>query len=316
MMPAQGKLSSHAAKGKPPVQANLGLRVDVDTLSGTRQGVPTLCRLFRRHGIRASFFFSVGPDNMGRHVWRLLRPVFLVKMMRSRAASLYGWDILLRGTFWPGPDIGIRAGAMIRAAADDGHEIGLHAWDHHAWQARIEGMDAAAIGRVLRRGFERLTTITGNPPVCSAVPAWRCTPAALTEKLAFPFSYNSDCRGRSIFYPVVDGHHLPQPQIPVTLPTYDEVIGRDGITNANYNDHLLDLIQPGRLNVLTIHAEVEGGACEGMFAAFLNSALAREIRPVPLGVLLDTADIGVGEMIRGTLAGREGWLSRQREENR
>ena len=290
--------------------------MDVDTLNGTRHGVPTLCRLFRRHAIRASFFFSVGPDNMGRHVWRLLRPAFLIKMLRSRAASLYGWDILLRGTFWPGPDIGIQAGEMIRAAADDGHEIGLHAWDHHAWQAGIADMKAAAIGRVLRRGFDRLTTIAGRPPVCSAVPAWRCTPAVLTQKLDFPFTYNSDCRGRRIFYPVADGRHLPQPQVPVTLPTYDEVIGRDGITDGNYNDHLLGLIRPGRLNVLTIHAEVEGGICSDMFAAFIDGVLARGIRPVPLGSLLDAADIGPSEMIRGTIAGREGWLSCQREENK
>jgi undecaprenyl phosphate-alpha-L-ara4FN deformylase len=293
----------------------IGLRVDVDTLRGTRLGVPGLCRLFDRRGIRASFFFSVGPDNMGRHVRRLLRPAFLVKMLRSRAASLYGWDILLRGTFFPGPVIGEQAGEHIRMAADAGHEIGLHAWDHHQWQARIDRMAPREIGRVMRQGVNRLAGLIGRPPSCSAVPGWRCTDAVLLEKSRLPFEYNSDCRGESIFYPVAGGRTLAQPQIPVTLPTYDEVVGRYGISDFNYNDYLFSRLRPGRLNVLTIHAEVEGIVRRPLFESFLERGRSLGITFVPLGRLLGRPSaIGTAAVVAKDFPGREGWISCQAKE--
>ncbi|MDA3834125.1 MAG: 4-deoxy-4-formamido-L-arabinose-phosphoundecaprenol deformylase [Spirochaetales bacterium] len=290
----------------------LGLRIDIDTYRGTRLGVPTLCEMLKKHGVTGSFFFSVGPDNMGRHLWRLLKPAFLLKMLRSNAAGLYGWDILLRGTFFSGPLIGKKCTKEIKRTANEGHEIGLHAWDHHAWQAKIDRMSDDDLYRHLSRGFEALKNICGTPPTCSAAPGWKANETMLFQKELFPFRYNSDCRGTSAFVPVVDGQRLTQPQIPVTLPTYDEIIGQNGITNGTFNDHVLSMIKPNQLNVLTIHAEVEGIVCRDLFDDFLSQAAQRGIEVVPCGSLVDTGmELPSDTIVPHVQPGREGWIAFQ-----
>ncbi|MBN2163862.1 MAG: 4-deoxy-4-formamido-L-arabinose-phosphoundecaprenol deformylase [Pontiellaceae bacterium] len=292
--------------------SKLGLRIDVDTYRGTRLGVPALCDTLKKHDVKGTFFFSVGPDNMGRHLWRLLKPDFFIKMLRSNAASLYGWDILLRGTFFPGPIIGKKCAEEIRRAGNEGHEIGLHAWDHHAWQAKIDRLDGEALHRHIDQGFQLLREICGKDPVCSAAPGWKANEETLLQKEHFPFAYNSDCRGDSIFMPSIGGKILTKPQIPVTLPTYDEAIGRDGITNENYNEHILSLIRPDRLNVLTIHAEVEGIVCNTMFDDFLAKAAEQNIEIVPCGQLIEPSlPVPEGKVIQREIPGREGWLAHQ-----
>ncbi|MBU0965241.1 MAG: 4-deoxy-4-formamido-L-arabinose-phosphoundecaprenol deformylase [Proteobacteria bacterium] len=289
-----------------------GLRIDVDTLRGTKIGVPGLLSTLERHGIKATFFFSVGPDNMGRHLWRLLRPTFLLKMLRSKAASLYGWDILFKGTLWPGPLIGRNAAAEIRQAAAAGHEIGLHAWDHHRWQTKIADLSQQEVQQDIKLGMHLLAEIIERPVDCSAAPAWRITTAALKARASLPGRYHSDCRGHSIFYPLTDGGPLSQPQIPATLPTYDELIGKNGIDAKNYNNHLLSLFRPDKLNVLTIHAEAEGGACRAMFADFLDKAQEQNIDFHPLGDLLGSCPkIAEDKIITSNINGREGWISCQ-----
>jgi undecaprenyl phosphate-alpha-L-ara4FN deformylase len=290
---------------------HVGLRIDVDTLRGTSTGVPNLIDLLARYHIRASFFFSMGPDNMGRHLWRLMRPTFLVKMLRTGAVRLYGWDILLRGTICPGPMIGKRCPGSIRKAAEAGHEVGLHAWDHHYWQTRVDRINQPALTRQMRQGYDSLSDILERPPDCFAAPAWRITPDVLQAIDHFPFRYHSDCRGDSVFRPIVGGQRLTHVQVPTTLPTYDEVIGVKCVP-ATYNEYLLDMIRPERLNVLTIHAEVEGVSCLLLFQDFLDKARQRDIVFESLGeILSQTGKIVESGIHKSAVAGREGWLACQ-----
>ena len=173
-------------------------------------------------------------------------------------------------------------------------------------------MDPPTLRRSLIKGFDELMRITGTPPSCSAAPAWKCSKQVLLEKERLPFQYNSDCRGRSVFYPIVDGKTLSQPQIPVTLPTYDEVIGHQGVSELNYNEYILSLIKPGNLNVLTIHAEVEGISHAKMFDGFLKKARSKGMTFVALGTFLkENIPMEMSSIERGKIHGREGWISVQ-----
>lgn len=292
----------------------VGLRVDVDTFRGTKLGVPALLRLFDKHSIAATFFFSVGPDNMGRHLFRVLRPAFFIKMLRSRAGSLYGWDIIFKGTVGPGPRIGKQLGHIIKSADSSGHEAGLHAWDHYSWQAHLDSWTESRIGEEIGRGFEELANILGRPPSCSATPGWKTNNQVLEEKARFPFRYNSDCRGRSVFRPVTGTGNELQPQIPSTLPTFDEVIGTNGINFETYNDFILSQIREGSLNVLTVHAEAEGLFCFELFDTFLTMASERGVNFSPLNALLvDSRSIDPSTINADEIPGREGWVAVQEQ---
>lgn len=290
---------------------NIGLRIDVDTLKGTLVGVPKLLEILEKHDIKASFFFSMGPDNMGRHLWRLIKPKFLLKMLRSNAASLYGLDILLAGTCWPGKVIGKHAVKPILDTQKQGHEIGLHAWDHHGWQLNTERWSDEKMLAHIRRGYDSLSDILGEPVRCSAAPGWRADQRVIDLKESFGFAYNSDCRGLTPFYPRLNNGKAGTVQIPVTVPTFDEVVGTE-CDIAGFNEYICNAIDKQPCAVYTIHAEVEGIVMTEQFEQLLAMFKERQWQPVTLATLLEEqAATTLCDVKRDTLLGREGWVGWQ-----
>lgn len=220
----------------------------------------------------------------------------------------------MKGTFWPGPVIGKIATEQICAVAEAGHEIGLHAWDHHQWQSRVGTMSQDTIRKTNDKAMDLLEKVVSRRARCMAAPSWRISSEAIVDREQRDLRYCSDCRGNSMFYPIIGDRVCEVVQIPTTLPTYDELIGQEDITCSNYNDHLLSLFHQKQLNVLTIHAEVEGGACLNLFKDFLQKATNSYIVFINLEKLLQIHSRAVvSPIIQKKITGREGQVSYQGE---
>lgn len=282
----------------------------MDTFRGTRDGVPRLLHTLTKRGIRATWYVTLGPDNMGRHAWRLLKPAFAIKMLRSGAPSLYGWEILLRGTLWPGPVISDHLADTLRMPEKAGHEVGVHAWDHHRWQMGADRLSLAAMQDELYKAIEAFERVYRRPPETAAAPGWRLDERLLSLPASHAFRYRSDARGiASPFFPMVKGTALTQLQVPVDLPTYDEGVRRERDADAKWNASLLARMADNKPHVLTIHAECEGGVKATLFEQFLDSAIAAGHTFEPLcDWLKQFSSYPTGHVKRGAIAGREGWV--------
>lgn len=248
---------------------SIALKVDVDTLRGTVEGVPRLLRLLDAHRVAATFLFSLGPDHTGWALRRALRPGFLGKVSRTSVLAHYGLRTLLYGVLLPAPDIGRRAAAPMRAARAAGHECGVHAWDHVVWQDRVRHRDPAWTRRHLALARDRFGDIFGEAPATFGAAGWQTNLAALRQLDDWGLRYASDGRGPRPYRVEADGVPLHHAQLPTTLPTFDELIGLDGVDAASVAGALLARTEGPGDHVFTLHAELEGGLLAPAFEALL-----------------------------------------------
>ncbi|MDE2219704.1 MAG: polysaccharide deacetylase family protein [Gammaproteobacteria bacterium] len=296
----------------------IALKIDVDTLRGTREGVPALVRALQRANAGATFLFSLGPDHTGRAIRRVFRRGFIGKVARTSVLEHYGLRTLMYGTLLPGPDIGRRAGAQMRAARDAGFEVGVHCYDHVAWQDFVAARDAAWTERQMRLALERFAAVFAAAPRVHGAAGWQMNESALALEEQLGFAYASDTRGTAPFMPLLEGRRGRVPQLPTTLPTLDELIGLDGLTAANVHAALLERTRaaaPGcSSHVFTLHAELEGMKLLPVLTRLLGGWQAQGHELVSLATLCGTLEVDAlpaCAVRAGTVPGRSGTLACQ-----
>jgi undecaprenyl phosphate-alpha-L-ara4FN deformylase len=260
----------------------LTLKIDVDTYRGTREGVPNLVRILSKHGARATFLFALGPDHTGWAMRRVFRPGFFSKVSRTSVVEHYGIKTLLYGTLLPAPDIGKAAAREMRAVQAAGFECGIHTWDHVHWHDCVRTRDGLWTTSIMRRAARRFAEVFGSAAPTIGAAGWQMNAHAFGEHDTAGYRYASDGRARlrengALLDAQAGPHRLPGlrcVQLPTTLPTLDELLGReiDGvtITEANIAQHVLALTEGAtRDHVYTLHAELEGQKLAPIFEQLL-----------------------------------------------
>lgn len=260
----------------------LGLKIDVDTYEGMKNGVPSLLQTLKEFNIQGTFFLSIGPDNSGRAALQLIKnPLFLKKMMRTNAASLYGWKTALYGTLLPAPMIALSFREIVHDVIAAGHEVQFHAWDHRRWQDELPKKSEDWIRDWFDRGMAGFEKLTGRKPTAFGAPSWTINDKVLSIIRQFKFDYLSCTRAKAPF--IHEGINVME--IPSDLPCFEEIDRQRGVSI------IIEKIKDGGIHVLPVHAEVEGGIYQNQFKALLKKALDENLEIVPLKIIKHKLDV-------------------------
>ena len=296
----------------------LVLKVDVDTDRGTREGVPNLVADCRAVGAPACFLFSLGPDQTGRAIRRVFRPGFFQKVSRTSVVQIYGVRTLLNGTLLPAPHIGRRNTAVMRSVREAGYEVGIHCHNHYRWQDYLERMSLAEVREEFVAARAEFLRIFGSEARTAGAPGWQSNAKSREVYDEAALLYASDTRGGAPFFPRIGGKVFKTLEIPSTLPTFDELMGRPEYPDDQIVAHYLNLMkaEAARTHVFTLHAEIEGMGRRGLFQELLAACRAAGVELVRMDeyareLWANRAAIPVRDQTMGEIDGRSGVVAVQ-----
>ena len=201
----------------------VAIRMDVDSARDIAL-VPELLDLFRLFDIKGTFFVTTGPDRLAFNLFKhVANPRRYLKFIKSKPLR-YGFQSLngiLRNV-----RVEAACPAALRGITEEGHELGLHGYDHYAWMNEVPNLDETSIKALISRGLKALTAVSASNIVGFASPGFTATSALLRAIDTFGFSYSSDFKcsePTSPFYPKTGAETRHVLQVPVSMDSIGEL---------------------------------------------------------------------------------------------
>jgi undecaprenyl phosphate-alpha-L-ara4FN deformylase len=177
-------------------------------------------------------------------------------------------------------------------------------------------MDAAGVLQEFDLARAEFRETFGVEAKTAAAPGWQANANSRNAYDRAGMLYASDTRGTEPYFVRENGRAFATLEIPSTLPTLDELLGRPEYPDAQIVPHLLSLLQADRLNVFTLHAELEGMGKRAFFVELLAALKKSGVTFLTLEqaareCLARRDRIPVCEMLQGPIDGRSGLLAVQ-----
>jgi peptidoglycan/xylan/chitin deacetylase (PgdA/CDA1 family) len=204
----------------------------------------------------------------------------------------------------------------MRAVRDAGFEVGIHCYNHYRWQDYVQRMSLAEIREEFLAARTEFFRLFGTEAHTAGAAGWQSNARSREIYDEANLLYASDTRGAAPFFPRIDGRVFKTLEIPSTLPTFDELLGRPEYPDDRVVDHYLSLLREDRPNVFTLHAEIEGMGHRPLFQALLEVCRARGVQFIRLDdlareLLANRAAIPVCDQQMAEIDGRSGLVATQ-----
>jgi undecaprenyl phosphate-alpha-L-ara4FN deformylase len=263
----------------------IGLRCDIDFGIDLLQGVPFLLKELRKRNIKITFFISMGPDSFKNCFKRINEKGYIARIKNFNPIKIlkkFGFHYIASQYFKKNNFVGQAYPTIIKRIYSEGHEIGLHGYDHFWWAENIFTAKKDQILKDMENARNSIKKIINKKEFVWASPNWRCNKIVIEEIDNKNNIYGADFRGKEPFYPRFGNYISKTIQYPISLPCLHEIKNYISIKDNNSIKHEFFKNINKNYNLWCIHPYYEGILEKELFIKILDELISQKYRIVSI----------------------------------